>query len=286
MATELEMRLIGAESPEGEVPLSKLWTLAKSLHELSLRLGRAHLESGGPGRSKRTLEEITEIRLRGVTDGSTKLSFSRGPTDVLDVELSLQTELDASLWKVFDAVATDRRPEWVSDLVSDSAADLVQALQGAAPRVDVSQVGRKDVILHTARLRPETWRTRARTRTEDEVQVSGRLEKVDLKSHDFRIRDDAGNPIELEQVQDVERAGALVGTRVRARGRVVSNRSGRLAALCWPALEPDTDPVLTARVPTAIPLDAILASASGPDPDGGLELTDEEFDAFLEAIKS
>lgn len=37
---------------------------------------------------------------------------------------------------------------------------------------------------------------------------------------------------------------------------------------------------------SAVPLDEILASAPGPDADGGIDLTEEEFTAFLRAARS
>lgn len=46
------------------------------------------------------------------------------------------------------------------------------------------------------------------------------------------------------------------------------------------------DPAAEHLAGTVIGLDEILASAPGPDPDGGIELTDEEFRAFLRAARS
>ena len=50
---------------------------------------------------------------------------------------------------------------------------------------------------------------------------------------------------------------------------------------------PDGEIDLAAHVDNGlIGLDEILASAPGPDADGGIDLTDEEFTVFLEAARS
>lgn len=60
-------------------------------------------------------------------------------------------------------------------------------------------------------------------------------------------------------------------------GRVVLNNARVLAT---------GDPAAAFLSSHVVSLDEILASAPGPDPSGGLDLTDEEAAEFLRAIRS
>lgn len=47
MSPELELRLIEASAPDGEIRLSDLAEIARTLQELSLRIGRQYADAGG-----------------------------------------------------------------------------------------------------------------------------------------------------------------------------------------------------------------------------------------------
>ena len=120
----------------------------------------------------------------------------------------------------------------------------------------------------------------------DNVVVTGSLEMVDLRSHNFRIRDDAGNAIELQDVRDAHVAARLLGTDVTAAGRAVRDRTGLLRAVVGPEVAGEDETVSGLRVSPRMTIAALLDAEPGPAPDGGIDLTDAEFAAFLEATRS
>lgn len=285
MTRDLEFRLIGGSTPDGEIRLRDLAALTEALQELSLRIGRECINATGPGRTKLFMEELTELRLSSISAGSTRLVFSKGPTDKLDVSVDEQRIVDDRFWDVIAAVGDDARPDWVTDLVAESAAKLVAALKATAPKVDVSSPGRSSVHMVTERIHTDTW-VGPRTRMTSQMSAAGRLEKVDLRAHEFRIRDDAGNAVELKHVDNDRVVAQLVGRWVIARGQGILERHGNLVALDAAQLETAHDPAMPYTVRPPVSLESILATAGGPDPAGGLSLDDDEFAAFLEAARS
>ncbi|HET7475343.1 MAG TPA: hypothetical protein VFJ97_04880 [Dermatophilaceae bacterium] len=132
---ESELRLVGASAPDGQVRLSDLTALAEGLQELSLRLGRHLVHRAGPGRTDRNVEALTEMRLSGLAEGSTRLHFARGRADLLDLELAEAREIDDGFWEVLLGIGSNSRPAWATDLIAESAGKIVAALKVAAPEV-------------------------------------------------------------------------------------------------------------------------------------------------------
>ena len=58
------------------------------------------------------------------------------------------------------------------------------------------------------------------------VTVTGRLTSVDLASGQFRMVDDFGHTITLDQVVDRDRAAQLIGQRTIATGTGIRDRKG------------------------------------------------------------
>lgn len=120
--------------------------------------------------------------------------------------------------------------------------------------------------------------------TDETVTVSGVVEMADLRSHRFRLRDDVGNAIALNEVADVTAARGLVGERADAVGQPLRDNRGRLTAL-------SSATVVAAQVPASwtqrVRDDTWqeLAWAQGPDPEGGVEVDDAEWAVFLAAVK-
>lgn len=285
MTKELDITLVGARTPDGEIAIKDLVAITSALQELATRIGRDVVNSAGPGRVKQFMEESTQLRLRGVTSGSTVLALSKGPTDKLDVDLPEQEQADTRFWELVSAVAEDQRPAWVSDLIAESAAKFVDAVQSAAPTVRLSSPGRRDISIASERVHAETWIS-PRQRTDTEMTANGRLEKVDLRSHEFRVRDDVGQAVDLTHVENDGTAARLVGKWVVARGSAVLAGSGRLVSLDRATVDAVEDPATPYLVDDVSTLADILASAPGPDPNGGIELTDDEFASFLAAARS
>jgi hypothetical protein len=230
------------------------------------------------------MEEYAELRLRAVEGGSTVLKFSKGPTDKLDVGIPEQQAADLRFWEIVEAIREDRRPGWATDLIAESVAKFVGALRDTAPRATLCDSTHSAVEIDSGRIHVETW-TSKRVQTETQMKATGRLEKVDLRSHEFRVRDDVGLAVDLKHVEDDVAAAKLVGQWVSAIGDGVL-ASGRLVALVNVAIEMLPDPARGLEKDEVLTVAELLESAPGPDADAGLDLSDEEFAAFLEAASA
>ncbi|MDR1999768.1 MAG: hypothetical protein LBQ06_07535 [Frankiaceae bacterium] len=278
------MRLIDAAMPHGEIVVKDLAALVTALQELTMRIGRDVVTTTGPGRTKQFMEEFAQLRLRGVTPGSTVLTFSKGPTGRLDIDLADQETADTRFWQIVAAIGEDRRPEWASDLVAESVGKLVTALRDAAPRATLSDSAHPAVEIDSSRIRVETW-TSGRVVTDTPMEARGRLEKIDLRSHEFRVRDDVGLSVDLKHVADDAHAAQFVGQWVVATGEGVLAADSRLVALNNAVVELVHDPVRDLVDDNSLTIEQLLASAPGPDHRDGIDLTDEEFASFLEAAR-
>lgn len=286
MTTEIELRLIDASAPSGEIAVKDLTALATALQELTTRISRDVANTPGPGRTMQFVEELAQLRLRGIEAGSTVLQFSKGPTDKLDIDLPQQATVDDRFWELMRAIGEDRRPDGVSDLIAESVAKLVSAFQAAAPTVILAGASRGKVQISSAATHAETWLPKP-VHSSAVMSAAGRLEKVDLRSHEFRLRDDVDNTVDLKHVENDAVAAQLVGQWVTAQGTGVLHASGRLLALDNAQVKHVDDPTAGYLGGQVVPLEEILASAPGPDPDGGIDdLTDEEMAAFLKALRS
>ncbi|OBF18533.1 hypothetical protein [Mycobacterium sp. ACS4331] len=285
MIKQIELRLIDGATPSGEITLKDLSGIAAALQELVTRLSREAADAAGPGRSKQYVEEFAELRLDAITAGSTVLKVSKGPTDQLDVEVPGLSDADDRLWDILGAIGADQRPDWTSTLVAESAGKLAAALRGAAPTTVVSSPDRADVRINGTQIHLETWAV-DRVTSAGPGTAAGWLEKVDLRSHTFRIRDDVDNTVDLRRVIEDRAAARLVGRWVTAEGDAVLARTGRVVALDHARVHETGDPAAEFLGSRVVSIEEILASAPGPDPTGGLDLTDEEAAEFLRVIRS
>lgn len=283
MPRDLELRLIDAPVPSGEIAVKDLAALATALQDLSTRIGREVVNTAGPGRSMQFMEEFAQLRLKAVESGSTVLKFSRGPSDRLEIDLPEHRLADDRFWELVEAIRQDVRPEWATDLIAESAAKLVRALSDAAPRASLGDAAHPPVEIESRLIHVETWSSKF-AEAESQAEAKGRLEKVDLRSHEFRVRDDVGQSVDLKHVADDAEVARFVGQWVVANGAGIL-KSGRLVALDNASVALVDDPAREIANDRVLTIDEILASASGPDPDDGINLTDEEFAAFLEAAR-
>jgi hypothetical protein len=282
MTQELELRLVGAAAPDGEIRFADLAAIASSLQELSLRITRTSVDSERMGRPNDVVQGLSQLRLTGLARGSTRLLVARGAPDVLAIEPRELQDLVLKFAEVIEGVARDRRPGWVSDSVAESAEDFVKALQTAAPVVEARVGAGRPVRIDTRAIRRETWRRADANTDAQEVVVSGRLEAVDLRSGKFRVVDDVGNRINLQEVRDADAAAHLINQRVRATGTAVRDGSHRLREVERPTLEAQSLPD-SWRQRGAADLTAELAK-QGPSYGAGVELSDEEYADFLAFI--
>ena len=285
MIRDIELTLLGAPVPNGEIAARDLAALVGALQELTTRVARDAVSAAGPGRSKQFVEEFAELRLRAVDAGSTVLRFAKGPVGKLDVDLPEEAAADDRFWEVLEGIAEDRRPESVTDLVAESAGKLLSALKTMAAQALFATPKRKTVRVRGEIAHLETWAV-YRVQVGGVTAFAGWLEKVDLRSHEFRLRDDVGNRLQLTRVRDDAEAAKLVGQWVAAEGQGVEDASGRVVALENARVFAIADPAASYLGGRVVSIDEILASASGPDIDGGIDLSDEEIAEFLRAIRS
>lgn len=279
----LRLTLSEMSAPPGQIELSDLAPICARLQELTTRVGRWVAEIDRPGRSPAAIERATKLWLSGVGQGSTVLEISRGPQGMLDFDMPFEKAVDERLWDTIEAIARDSPPDDTPQAVRDSALGLLDALAKAARRVEISRPGGRPVSFRPTERNREVWASTAAAGNET-VTVSGVVEMVDLRSHRFRLRDDVGNAIALNDVADVTAARGLVGERADAVGQPVRDNRGRLMAL-------SSSTVVPAQIPSAwterVRDDAWreAAHAMAPDPDGGADFDDAEWAAFLAAVK-
>ncbi|MDP9443829.1 MAG: hypothetical protein M3P83_05570 [Actinomycetota bacterium] len=281
----LELHLVGSATPDGEIRARDLAVLADALQELRLRIGRDLINKAGPGRTRQYMDELTEIRLAAIASGSTVLTFAQGPTDKLDGMLVEERQLEQRFRDVVEAISRDERPDWATDLIAESAAKLVDGLKATAPRAIMRCGAGSDVTFETSRIHRETWTT-GRVQTDEFVTAKGRLERVDLRTHEFRVRDDVGNAVDLLHVVGDTVAAKLVGQWVAATGRATLNRAGRLVALQDARVEAVDDPTAPYVDRAVVSVETLVAGPPGPDPASAIDLDDEEFATFLAAARS
>jgi DNA-binding SARP family transcriptional activator len=107
---------------------------------------------------------------------------------------------------------------------------------------------------------------------------------VDLHSSRFRVRDVAGNAVDLPDVANAVEVAHLVGDRVRARGvlrRGSSTQHHRLEGSVVEAAPPIADRLGIAPSAT---LDQLLEAARRVPAPPPIEISDAEMDEFLAAI--
>lgn len=285
MTTQFEFRLCGADAPDGKLDAEHLLAIVQSLKDTATRLGRVEADAAERGRPSKGVERVSRLRI-GMERGSTRIIVERSVDEgALDFDLADEQAVDVRFQELVDGIASDERPAWVNDSQAAAAADLVTALQRAAPEVEFAVAGTVRATFRTARTHRETWRPRGPAGDAAErVTIVGRLEKVDLRSHDLRIRDDVGNAFALPKVADDLSVSHLIGSYVTVDGHPDRDRRGQIKSIRNAAIVGMPEPVAGAGIPPSLSLERILAGVSGLEPGGIPSLTDTEADAFFEAM--
>ncbi len=277
---DIEVRLIGHPSPDGQILAQDASGISVAVQTVITRLVKAVAERSGPGRSEAALEAISRVRLVGLTEGSTRLGYVFGDSDALPMDDPLTPEIYGRFWDIVEGIRDSRRPAGVTDSVAASVADLISALGHAAPTVEIGSDDRVPVPVQTRLADRSVW---APTVQESEVVTYyGRLEALDLRNAVFRIVDDVGNRIPLKEVRDSHRAAQLIDQRVAASG-VPTISDGHFRYLADVEVVGHELPPEWVREKRS--LAELLADRPGPAEDGGLDLSDEEFDEFMAAIR-
>ncbi len=84
-ANDLEPRLSGLPTPDGEIALLELTAIATPPQELATRVGRSVADQTGAGPSLAAVEDATRLRLVALCEGSTRLVVGYGASAVLPV---------------------------------------------------------------------------------------------------------------------------------------------------------------------------------------------------------
>lgn len=283
MTSDLMLELRQAAESPGEIRLASLGPLASALQEVYDRLGRLVDERPGPGRTPAILGLLTQLTLVDLREGSTGLALRRGDDTALDVEPLEAREVDARFEELVHAMVAGVPPAWVTPALAGSTVKLITALRRSAPLVVVTASGGSTVDLATEELQTGGWADRTVREAED-VVVVGRLEAVDLDRGAFRVRDDVGNRIPLVDVVDPDGTAPFIGRRVRAAGTAARRADGSLREVRRPTLAEHALPAQWSSS-ARTNLGRLLADATGPDTSEPLNLSDEEFDAFLKAAR-
>jgi hypothetical protein len=284
ISKQFEFHLKGASAPEGELEADHLLAIVTSLKEVATKVGRAETDAEAVGRPPARVQRVARL-LIGLVPGSTTVLARRvGAGDgALDFDLPDEQAFDERFEALVESIADDRRPSWVSDSLSLAAEALAGSLQQAAPEVEFRVGGQPRRSFRTVDVHRETWQVVATPDTEA-VTFVGRLYAANLNTRRFQVQDDVGNQVGLPDVADDRHAVSLLGSYVIVNGSPRVDPDGRLTHIHEARIEaaPSLDDAF--HVHDVVPLDEILASAPGPDPDGGVELTDDEWERFWTAL--
>lgn len=285
VSTQFEFHLKAANAPDGELDADHLLAIVQSLKEIATKIGRAETDAEPVGRAPKRVQRVAKL-LIGLASGSTRVLARRAGagSGSLDFDLADEHAFDERFEALVGSIALDQRPDWVGDSLSLAAADLTAALQQAAPEVEFKVDGQARRTFKTAEVHRETWRVVAKQSAEA-VAFVGRLYAVNLNTHRLQVQDDGGNQIALPKVLNDTDVGRLLGSYVAVTGAPEHDSRGRLTQIHDATINAAPDPLRGATVNDAVSLDEILQSAPGPHPNGGIDLTDDEFASFLEAAR-
>jgi hypothetical protein len=278
------LKLDGMAVPKGEIAFNDIANLAAALQLTATRIGRQVGRVEGPGRTPHGIDSASSLRLRTLHEGSTQIDFVIGDTGSLP-NMSDETLIRERFEEIVASVAYNDPPEWISPLIANAAEKIAASILGSGAKYfSFSSSGLNghriiDAPVAVASLDCTVWHVDPEIVTET-LTVSGELEAVDLRSNRFRVRDDVGNDIRLEDVADLEAAARLIGHRVVATGLSERDDKNRVRLV---------EPVLVAESLPANWL-AMPSKVDGPGvhiPDAPVAgVTDAEIEDFLDGLRS
>lgn len=287
MATQFEFRLIDGNAPEGELEADQLIAIVQGLKEVATKLGRAETDAEVVGRPSKRTQRVARLSI-GLAPGSTKVLVRRAEIDedVLPIELDEERAFDEKFQAIVESIAVDERPGWVTDTLAIAAGKLRSALEDAAPTVEFRAGEQVRRTFKTTDTHKETWHAIDLQPEAETVAFVGRLRAVNLDTHRLQVTDDVGNRVALPNVVNDAAVGRLLGDYVTVVGTPERDSKGRLSQIHEAIVE--AAPLLPAGVGLGVPepvsLEDVLASAPGPNFGGIHGLTDDEADAFLDAL--
>ncbi len=282
MTRDIEFRLIGHASADGQLLAADAVGLITAFKEVTYRLTRFVAERPTLGRADAVLERLATVRV-ALRSGSTRVVFAIGDEDALVDPLAEQ--VDEAFWSIFTGMSMNERPADLSDTVVDAVDKLIAALSNAAPQVEV-QVANHDVrVLAMPEVSRTPWQRSSPQPTEPAV-LHGLLEMVDLRTSRFRLRDAAGNGIDLIDVAEARSAAALVGQNVRVEGNLQIADGGQRHRMVSPhVMGAEAIETRLGLRPQPSISDLLIQARSAPSYPPPLNLSDEELDDFLAVVR-
>lgn len=281
MTREIEIRLIGHGSPDGALPAADALGLIASFKDVAYRLTRAVADRPGLGRTDATLEKLATVQV-ALRPGSTRVVFVVGDEAALVDPVA--EGVDEAFWSIVHGLEKNLRPQDISDTVADSVDDLVVALRKAAPQAEFTVPGHPPLRVRTATLSRDPWR-RAAHEDVGETVLHGLLEMVDLHSSRFRLRDVAGNAIDLHDVADAERAARLVGEQVTVTGVLAVGRGTQHHRMDGATVEAAKPIEERLAIDPTRRLEVLLTEARSHAAPPPMDISDEELAEFLADIR-
>jgi hypothetical protein len=271
---------------KGEIRFSDVHRLCETLQELNTRISRLVTGQEGPGRSPEATARASELRLTSISGGSTLLGVGYGEPNTLPApEFSrLEDETYDKFMQIMEGMRDNHCPDWVTPGIAESTLRVADTFENIAQAVVINRsqgepVGIWPIVVHRA-----PWQKVIKAAvTDQQVTVSGVLYAVNLETRRFGIRDDVGNTIGLEEVQNTEAAGDLIGNRATASGLGVRGPGGELRAVRAALVQARAMPREWVAPRRQNSLESELAKP-GPDPRGVEGITSEDVDEFLALI--
>ena len=272
---------------QGEIRFADVHRLCDTLQELNTRISRLVTGQGGPGRSPESTARAAELRLTSISAGSTVLGVRFGEPNTLPApEFSqLEDETYDKLMQIMQGLRDNLCPDWVSPGIAESTIRVADTFDSVANAVLIKQFDGEPVgILPSAVNRAPWHEVIASSVTDQQVTVTGSLYSVNLETRRFGIRDDVGNVIGLEEVQNIDAASALIGQRATATGLAIRGSGGELRAVRAALVELRVTPARWTVRQRQESRAAELAKP-GPDPRGVEGITSDDVDEFLALVR-
>jgi len=283
-----EMRLhMKAGVAEGEIRFTDVHRLCDTLQELNTRISRLVTGHGGPGRSPDATARAAELRLTSIGEGSTLLGVRYGEPNTLPAAdfSQFEDETHEKFMQIMAGLRDNNCPDWVTPAIAESTLKVADTFEIIANGVVISPSGGDSIGIVPFGVNRAPWRKIiAAFVTDEHVTVIGSLYSVNLKTRRFGIRDDVGNTIGLEDVQNLDTARELIGQRATATGLAIRGSRGELKAVRAAVVEPR---VIPARWTAGQRRGSIVAELAkpGPDPHGVEGITPEDVDEFLAPVR-
>lgn len=283
-ATQFEFRLIDGPAPSGRLGIDDLLLIAQSLKEIATKISRTETGAAPVGRPGARTDALANLDI-GLSSGSTRLLVRRTlPDGALDFDLEDEAHFDRTFDEIIGAMASGTRPSWASDSLADSVGSLHRGLDRAATTVEFSADGAVRATFRPADVDRRVWASKGKPTADTAITFIGRLRAVNLDTNRLQVTDDVGTRVALPNAPYGESLGDFLNKYVAVTGTPAYGADGRLASLHDVTIVAAPRLDVTAGVAEPVPLEAILATAPGPEPGGLPGLTDEEADAFLEAM--